>query len=81
MGPRRIRLVKHDRVDVNGSIHLGPAGSVAAPVPQVAAISDPSLHSQMQEARLVESTAEYAILEVVCGCGCKSQIQCHYVNA
>ena len=31
-----------------------------------------------QEARVIESNSEYAILEVICGCGNKMHIQCNY---
>jgi len=80
MGPKRIRLVKRDQVDVTGSIQVGPAGVAAQSLLQTAAVPSSLLNARLQEARVIESNPEYAILEVVCGCGCKSQIQCHYVN-
>jgi hypothetical protein len=81
MGPKRIRLIKNDEVNVNGSIQLGPSGTVAGAGLETSPLSKASLEVGPQEARIVESNSEFAILEVVCGCGCKSQIQCHYVNA
>jgi hypothetical protein len=32
------------------------------------------------QARIVESNSDYAILEIVCSCGCKTHIQCNYAN-
>lgn len=32
------------------------------------------------QTRIVESNSDYAILEIVCGCGQKSFVQCNYGN-
>jgi len=45
----------------------GPAGVVTA-------------GSAAQEARIVESNDEYAVIEIVCGCGSKSFVQCNFGN-
>lgn len=34
--------------------------------------------SAAREARIVESNDEYAVIEIVCGCGGKSFVQCNF---
>jgi hypothetical protein len=81
MLPKRIRVIKRDQINVKGTFQLSlpetvTAGKVPLPINNPAA-SD----GQLAQARILESHEGYAVLEVVCGCGCKNHIQCHYANA
>ncbi|MBE0534101.1 MAG: hypothetical protein IH624_00425 [Phycisphaerae bacterium] len=83
----KVRVIKGDQVRMCGSVCLGlqatsgctrlipvgssasarmPAGRKDAPAPQ--------------QARILESNDEYAIIEVTCSCGAKSHIQCNYAS-
>ena len=46
------------------SVAAAPAGRVAGPA----------------QARIIESNSDYAIVEIRCGCGQKSFVQCNYGN-
>jgi len=74
---RPIKVLKSDQVLVNGSVRLEIGGA------HVRTESDTQAHIHTgcpQEARIVESNNEYAIIEVVCSCGAKSHIQCNYAD-
>lgn len=74
---RRVKVLKSDQIDVAGTIQISPFTCSSQPLsaPQAGAAG-----ASVQQARIVQSNQEFAILEVVCGCGCKSHIQCHYAN-
>jgi len=74
----RVEVIKRQQVQLVGAVHLS-AGSLSAPVRQ----STPGRTAPSAEpiqARIVESNNEYAIIEIVCSCGCKTHIQCNYAN-
>ena len=81
MLPKRIRVIKRDQIDVKGTFQLSLPETVTgrkAPLPMDSpAVAD----AQLTQARILESHQGYAVLEVVCGCGCTNHIQCHYANA
>jgi hypothetical protein len=56
---------------------VGP-GALASSAP--ASAGAPAGGSIAQEARIVESNDEYAVIEIVCGCGGKSFVQCNFGN-
>ena len=77
-----IRVLKSDQVLVRGSVCLDTASGIApvrseTPCPTDAhASTSPGHHAQ--EAKIVESNSEYAIIEIICGCGSKTHVQCNY---
>lgn len=74
MSRRIVTVLKSAQVLVSGSVRLEP-GDVAAPV-RTTASAQTDAHPQ--QARIIESNDEYAVIEVICGCGGKSHIQCNY---
>lgn len=80
MLPKRVEVIKCHRAEVSGSICLSPF-SEATPVRSSPALRSPSLTSgQPQQARVIESNSEYAIIEIICSCGARSHIQCNYAH-
>ena len=66
---RIVTLLKADTVKMaEQSVVIVPGSSPAAAVGG----------STAQEARIVESNDEYAVIEIVCGCGGKSFVQCNF---
>jgi hypothetical protein len=80
MLPKRVQVVKHHQVQISGSVCLSPStggGSVRAAGPSRAGAARTGVP---QQARVVESNSEYAIIEVTCSCGSKTHIQCNYAH-
>lgn len=75
---KRVQVIKHHQVEVSGSICVLPSGT--SPVRSGPAGRASTGTAQPQQARVVESNSEYAIIEVVCSCGGKSHIQCNYAH-
>ena len=76
MTPKQIKVLKSDQVKVSGTVRLTPGG--AAPVRTASSAQADTSAGVPEQARIVESNNEYAIIEVTCGCGAKSHIQCNY---
>ena len=69
---RPVTLLKADTVKMaEQSVVVGPVAS---------AVASAAGGSTAQEARIVESNDEYAVIEIVCGCGGKSFVQCNFGN-
>jgi len=66
-----IRVLKKEHVRVGESVKLGGETAVA---------DSPAVPggSVAQQARIVESNNEYAIIEIICSCGQKTHVQCNY---
>ena len=67
-----IKVLKKDKVKVGGSVQLkggAGGGSNSGPAPS---------GTTAQQARIVESNNEYAIIEITCSCGQKTHVQCNY---
>ena len=81
MLPKCAKVVKPDKIEINGAAHIEPGiGTVQCrPLPSsgTAGTADGSI----QQARIIESNDSYAILELICSCGCKSRVQCNYGTA
>lgn len=82
MSSKVAKVVKGSSVEVSGKalVMSGRTSSscsavVSSPADTSANVKNPQVP---QEARIVESNSEYAIIEVVCSCGAKSHIQCNY---
>ena len=72
---RLVTLLKADTIKMAAeSAVVGPGGFAAASADAAAG------QSVAQEARIVESNDEYAVIEIVCGCGGKSFVQCNFGN-
>jgi hypothetical protein len=71
-------VLKKNQVQTGGSVRLTRGGGNAPvrtlPSGQTAAPAVP------QEARVIESNNEYAIIEVKCSCGQTMHIQCNYAH-
>jgi len=79
----RVKVLKGDQVRMRGSVCLGlqaaPGHKGTAPVrPSTSARA--GLRAAPQQAKIIESNDEYAIIEVTCACGAKSHIQCNYAS-
>ena len=80
---RPIKVLKGDQVLVSGSVCL-ETGSSLAPV-RTSASSEDGAHASAeqghaQEASIVETTEQYAVIEVVCSCGSTTRLQCNYAE-
>ena len=78
MTHKPLTVVKSDQVVVDGKICIELGGSIeASAVP----ISGQAMHpGDIEQARVIESNEQYAIIEIMCSCGAKSHIQCNYGN-
>lgn len=69
-----IEIIKKERITLSGTVRINP-GERNAPVRPTTPRTVPPGPVQ---ARIVESSRDYAVIEVVCSCGCKTNIQCQY---
>ena len=76
MIPRPVKILKGEQVVINGSVRLEIGGD--APVRTPSSAQAGTSAGVPEQARIVESNNEYAIIEVTCCCGAKSHIQCNY---
>ena len=72
------KVLKSTQVLVSGSVRLDIGGGMAPVRTATSVQTDTHTSEGVQEARIIESNSEYAIIELVCGCGGKSHIQCNY---
>lgn len=76
MIPRPVKILKAEHVVISGSVRLEIGG--VAPVRTASSDQADTFAGVPEQARIVESNNEYAIIEVTCSCGAKSNIQCNY---
>lgn len=81
MLPQRVQVLKRDKIEVSGSIRLTPAAGVHPVRTPNSSRMSPLTPGMAQQARIIESNNEYAIIEITCSCGCKSHIQCNFGNS
>jgi len=74
-----VTVLKHHDVQLNGSIRLSIGGKQQDDEGPAAGGAG-SASGQAQQARIVESNNEYAIIEIICSCGSKNHIQCNYAE-
>jgi len=68
------RVLKSSKVKLEGKFQLKiDAGTTAT-------ASTGSANSAALQVNIVENTAEFAIIEVTCGCGSKTRVKCQYNN-
>ena len=72
MAGRIVKVLKRAKVTGGGVAELAVPGECSS-----SAVS-PSAGGACQQARIVESNDEYAIIEIVCSCGRKTSVQCNY---
>jgi hypothetical protein len=65
--------MKANQVEMSGSAHVEPAAGMAASSGNLMPAGGAT-----QQARIIESNDQHAILELTCSCGCKSRVQCNY---
>lgn len=70
------RIIKGSNVKLEGTFRLD--AGIARP----AAKEPPAAASQQAapavQARIIESNPQYAVIEVICTCGTRTQIRCEY---
>ena len=76
MIPGPVKILKAEQVVIDGSVRLEIGGG--APVRTASSAQADTSAGVPEQARILESNNEYAIIEVTCGCGAKSHIQCNY---
>lgn len=70
-------VIKRECVKVDGSVCLRPSTGVHVQPQMSQRVSDP-IAGMTPQAQIVESNSEFAIIEVICACGCKNQIECRF---
>ena len=75
---RQMNVIKRGSIQEQGSYTI-PAGQ-ARPAQQGTKGSAPSPSSVPAQVRMIEGNSDYVILEIQCGCGQKSFVQCNYGN-
>lgn len=73
-----VRVLKSSAVSVSGTVRIGPHIAVGGARGLPAGKTPPTAAPQ---ARLVEKTDTYAVIEVTCGCGQKVSVLCEYADA
>ena len=68
------RILKSSDVKLEGTFCLDAGQSAPALARERNAASVPV------QAHIVESQPQFAIIEVICSCGTKTQIRCEYIN-
>ena len=71
-------IIKSSKVNIDGVFQL----PITPPAPGSAAAgaSNSPAGGGQASAKVIETTAEYATIEVVCSCGTVSQVRCNYSN-
>ncbi|MCK5566196.1 MAG: hypothetical protein KAJ07_13210 [Planctomycetes bacterium] len=71
-----VTVVKNERVVVEGEICIKLGSDIESSVQPVP--GQAMGPGNIEQARVIESNEQYAIIEIVCSCGAKSHIQCNY---
>lgn len=74
---RKVRILKKSQIQAGPSVQL-PCFRTAGP--ELLRKHGDGGADRPAQARIVESNSDYVILEITCGCGQKSFIQCNYGN-
>jgi hypothetical protein len=75
---KRVQVIRKKQIQ-NGPPYVLPSGRYASSG-GASGRSDSCSPGEPAQARIVESNSDYVILEMVCGCGRKSFVQCNYGN-
>ena len=68
------RILKAEEVNLQGQYHFDAGGTSQNPANASKTVS------RAPQVRIVENNPEYAIVEITCSCGVKTQVQCDYGN-
>jgi len=71
-------IIKSSKVNIEGVFQLPIGSDVSGGFPSGG--NNPPAGGGQASARVINSTSEYATIEVVCPCGTVSQIRCNYSN-
>lgn len=76
MTHKPVTVVKSDNAVINGNVCIKLGEAIESAV--TPAIGQSMSPGDIEQARVIESNEQYAIIEIVCSCGAKSHIQCNY---
>lgn len=66
------RILRSDDVELQGQVQLNVSAPGHNPVRQQSApLSSPSV-------RILENTSDFAVVELTCSCGLRTQVKCQY---
>jgi hypothetical protein len=68
------RVLKSSEVKLEGKFQLQIDTDTTDPA------NSGSVNGSALQVNIVENTAEYAIIEVICSCGSKTRVKCQYNN-
>ena len=71
-----VTVVKNEHVVVEGNICIKLGSGIESSVQPIS--GQAMKPGDIEQARVIESNEQYAIIEIVCSCGAKSHIQCNY---
>ena len=81
MLPKCVRVIKPDKMEISGTATIEPGAGAVQCRPLASSETAAAGGAAIQQARIIESNDSYAILELICSCGCKSRVQCNYGTA
>ena len=67
------RIIKGNDIEISGCVQLS---SIAPQPVRGTRAATPLAPAQV---KIIENTPDFALIEVVCGCGQKTQIKCDYI--
>ena len=70
-------IIKSGDIEIQGSIQLGLTG----PSVSRSTAGRQAEVSANHQVTILENTAQFAVLEITCGCGEKIRVRCEYSNA
>jgi len=71
------RIIKASNVRMDGHFRISTGGTSSGTTGKAA----PASPGAALQVNIVETQADYAVLEVTCSCGTKTHIKCEYGNA
>jgi hypothetical protein len=69
------RILKSNDVNLEGSFRIDVGHGAPGPA------NEKNSASAAAQVSVIESNSDYALIEIICGCGEKTQIKCEYTNA
>jgi hypothetical protein len=69
------RVLKGSDVNLEGTFRLDIGRGAAGPA------NEKNSAPAAVQVRVIENNSDYALIEVTCGCGEKTQVKCEYANA
>ena len=76
MTHKPVKVVKNEQVVVDGNVCIKLGSGIEAVA--VSTVGQSIGPGDIEQARVIESNEQYAIIEIICSCGAKSHIQCNY---